>query len=313
MSDTYEDAGVSLDKAELIAQRLKQLTGNRFTGSHDIGLSSIIATIDGVGTKSIIGLELGKVKGLGHDLVNHCVNDLLCAGQSVEPFGFLDYIATDNFEVETVLEIIEGMIEACRANDMRMNVLGGETADMPDIYHHQRYDIVGCALGFADNSQLYPKKELGAGNVAVGFYSTGLHTNGFSLVRRTFSAKDYGLSIDGADSLGDAILEPHKSYYGLVKKLTLGGVNITALAHITGGGISNVDRVLPSGCKLVITENWPVPPIFKVIQDRNSMSLEEMARVFNMGIGMVAFIHGDFNTRLLGNEAQVIGFLERDK
>ena len=312
MSSKYEEAGVSLDKAALIAKRLKGKPGNLFTGKVDIGLSSIIATIDGVGTKSILGLELGQVRGLGLDIVHHCVNDLLCAGQHVSPSAFLDYIATNDFDVEVVLEIIDGMAEACANHGM--NLIGGETADMPDVYFPGQYDIVGCAIGFMDNSTVYPRPALKAGNIAIGLYSNGLHTNGFSLVRKILSREELSRNFPGIGKVSDALLEPHKSYYHIVKKLIEDGLDITAMAHITGGGmIENVARVVPSDCQLVLTEDWPVPPIFNLIQLKGKLSLEEASEIFNMGIGMVCFAEGNFDTTMLGDHGQVIGYLERKK
>jgi phosphoribosylformylglycinamidine cyclo-ligase len=243
----------------------------------------LVASTDGIGTKVRLAAAAGRCEGLGHDIVNHCVNDILVQG--ARPLFFLDYIATDCLEPERAAELVTGMAAACRAAGCAL--LGGETAEMPGVYNTGEFDVAGTVVGVVERAKLLPRPDLQAGDVLIGLRSSGPHTNGYSLIRRALA--DIPLETlfpEIGRPLIEALLAPHRSYLSAIPA----GAPIKALAHITGGGFfENIPRVLPDGLGAVIRrESWPVPPLFRLIQERGHVSEDEMYRVFNMGIGMVA-------------------------
>ncbi len=245
----------------------------------------LVSSIDGVGTKLAIANAFNKHDTIGVDLVNHCVNDILTAG--AEPLFFLDYFATGKLNKETLVDVVRGLSEACRETGCAL--IGGETAEMPGLYKSEDYDLAGCIIGVVEKDKMLTGIGIIPGDALVGLPSSGLHTNGYSLVRKIF-----GQTKDKLDecypelnrSLGEELLIHHRCYLKAVKPfLSI----IKGMAHITGGGLlDNPPRCLPEGVSVEIdTGSWKVPAIFKLIQDKGKVDTDEMYRVFNMGIGMV--------------------------
>ncbi|MCE1254359.1 MAG: phosphoribosylformylglycinamidine cyclo-ligase [Anaerolineae bacterium] len=251
----------------------------------------LIASTDGVGTKVKIAAQYGRHQSIGHDIVNHCIDDILVQG--AVPLFFLDYFASARLEPEVVAGVVSGISAACR--DAGIPLLGGETAEMPGVYQSGEFDLAGTIVGVLERNALLPRiAELQAGDVLVGLSSHSPHTNGYSLIRKIFEGQDLDkIQVEAGLSLLDALLKPHRSYLPLLKPhLNSPDINIKALAHLTGGGfIENIPRVLPEHLNAVIDKNsWQIPPLFKLIQNQGKVAEEEMYRVFNMGIGMVVFL-----------------------
>jgi len=267
----------------------------------------LVSSVDGVGTKLKIACILGRHDTIGIDIVNHCVNDILTCG--AEPLFFLDYIAMGRLVPEQVEAIARGMAQACR--DAGCALIGGETAEMPGLYAGEDYDLVGFIIGVVEKEKIIQGQTIAAGDTIIGLPSGGLHTNGYSLARKVFgetkSALDtYYPELDR--TLGEALLEPHRSYYRQLKPLL---PLIKGMAHITGGGLpGNVPRVLPQGVAAEFhRQAWTAPPIFSLIQQRGDIDRQEMYRVFNMGIGMALICSPDSADQLIEalSEAEVVG------
>lgn len=316
---TYAAAGVNID----IAAKAKELIGKQAKTTHRPEVLSgvgffgglfefkgykqpvLVSSVDGVGTKLKIAIALGRHDTVGIDLVNHCVNDILTCG--AEPLFFLDYIAMGKLVPEQVSDIATGMAQACK--EVGCALIGGETAEMPGLYSGQDYDLVGFVIGVVEKDKIINGRTIEAGDAVVGLPSSGLHTNGYSLVRNIFSigqmSKNYP---ELGRRLGEELLEPHRCYYNQLKpQLSL----VKGMAHITGGGlVDNIPRVLPEGLAVHLDrKSWAVPPIFKLIQDKGNVERGEMFRVFNMGIGMVIICAPDNVSGLIGqlSEDSVIG------
>ncbi len=250
----------------------------------------LVASTDGVGTKVRLAAQAGRYDGIGHDIVNHCINDILVQG--ARPLFFLDYIASSRLDPELVAAVVGGMAAACRAAGCAL--LGGETAEMPGVYADGEFDVVGTVVGLVDRAASLPRGDLAAGDVIVGLASSGPHTNGYSLIRRVFD----GVALDHIFPelglpLADALLAPHRSYLPLLGPLLAQpGSPIKALVHLTGGAyVENVPRVLPDDLQAVIRMgSWPVPPLFELIRERGQIDLAEMHRVFNLGLGMLVIV-----------------------
>jgi phosphoribosylaminoimidazole synthetase len=246
----------------------------------------LVASTDGVGTKVKLAAAARRYRSIGHDIVNHCVNDILVQG--ARPLFFLDYFATSKLNPEITAEVVTGIAEAC--TEAGMALLGGETAEMPGVFAEGEFDVAGTIVGVVERSRIRPEPDLGPGDVILGLASSGPHTNGYSLIRKVFE----GVPLETVFPelgvpLADALLAPHRSYLNvLYPHLKL----VKALAHLTGGGfIENIPRVLPAGVDAAIrADSWPVPALFRLIQQRGGISVEEMVRVFNMGIGMVIIV-----------------------
>ena len=254
----------------------------------------LVASTDGVGTKVALAAEAHRLEGVGRDLVNHCVNDVLV--QNARPLFFLDYVASSKLVPTDVADIVAGMSAACRENGCAL--LGGETAEMPGVYHDGHIDLAGTLIGCAERGQLLPRVGVGPGDMLIGLGSSGPHTNGYSLLRQIFA----GLPLEAQPApldrpLGDALLEPHRSYLPVLAPVLDGamGHKVKALIHITGGGLQeNVPRVLPAGCGAEIQLGaWPVPPLFQLIRDVSGLDAEELHRTLNMGIGMIVVVAPD--------------------
>lgn len=304
---TYRQAGVDIEKGEKFSQWIKKKITS-FTGAQVLpakggfaGLYSLdrfpyqhpvlVATTDGVGTKLKIAQKFHQHHTVGIDLVAMCVNDLLTQG--ARPLFFLDYLATGKLSLSVGKEIVSGIIEGCKKAECTL--LGGETAEMPSFYRKGEYDLVGFAVGIVEKGNLDTASEIKPGDKIIGLPSSGLHSNGFSLVRKIFFQKEsYGLTDrikTLGRTLGEELLEPTRIYTHSILYLS-SRFKIKGIAHITGGGlVRNICRILPSGCKAQIYQgSWEPHPIFKFIQEEGSISEKEMFGVFNMGMGMVLII-----------------------
>jgi phosphoribosylformylglycinamidine cyclo-ligase len=321
MSDLYTKAGVDIDAAarakRLISQlaqgtlRPEVLSGVGFFGGlfefKGYRQPVLVSSVDGVGTKLKIASALDKHDSVGIDIVNHCVNDILTCG--AEPLFFLDYVAMGKLGPERVAAIAQGLAQACR--EVGCALIGGETAEMPGLYAGEDYDLVGFIVGVVERGDIIKGEKIAVGDSIIGLASSGLHTNGYSLVRKIFGEKRKALSEYYpalGRTLGEELLEPHRSYYRELKPLL---PLVKGIAHITGGGlIDNVPRILPSGLMARFnSQAWTVPPIFRLIQERGEVDRGEMYRVFNMGVGMVVVCSPD-NVNQLNQalpEARVIG------
>ena len=246
----------------------------------------LVASTDGVGTKVELAARLGRVRGVGADIVNHCIDDVLV--QAATPLFFLDYIAASTLDADMVVEIVGGIAQACA--DAGCALLGGETAEMPGVYAPGAFDIAGTIVGVVERSALLPRDDLGVGDVLVGIASSGPHTNGYSLLRRLFQWMPMEVTPAGMDRpLGEALLEPHRSYLDVLRPVLATGL-VKALAHITGGGlVENIPRVLPDGVDaLVELGSWPEPPLFRLVRElATALDDHELHRTLNMGVGMV--------------------------
>ncbi|MDP3047360.1 MAG: phosphoribosylformylglycinamidine cyclo-ligase [Chloroflexota bacterium] len=303
----YASAGVSIAAGnravELMRDAIRSTYGPQvlagigsFGGLFDAsGLSSmdspvLVASSDGVGTKVRLAAQAGRYESLGHDLVNHCVNDILVQG--ARPLFFLDYVAAARLEPEKVAALVAGCATACKQAGCAL--LGGETAEMPGVYADGEFDLAGTIVGVVERRRILPRKDIQPGDVLVGLASSGPHTNGYSLIRKVFAS----IRLDTVfpelgTSLADALLAPHRSYLGLLTPLLQKNPSpIKGLIHLTGGGfIENIPRILPTGCGAVIhRDSWPLPPLFDLIQRRGRVDKDEMYQVFNMGIGMIAIV-----------------------
>ncbi|HKC58040.1 MAG TPA: phosphoribosylformylglycinamidine cyclo-ligase [Vicinamibacterales bacterium] len=327
----YKASGVDIDAGNETVRRIRGLARSTFTSGvlSEIGSFGglfrlqpgqyrdlvLVASADGVGTKLKVAFLAQRHDTIGRDLVNHCVNDILVQG--AEPLFFLDYLATGQLTPAVAESIVGGIACACR--DAGCALLGGETAEMPGFYRDGEYDVAGFIVGAVDRPQLITGRTIAVGDVLVGVPSSGLHTNGYSLARRVVFDR-LRLDVDSyvpelSRTVGDALLEPHRSYLPIVKPLLDGG-RIKGMAHITGGGITdNLPRVLPHGTAAVVdTSAWEVPPIFTWLQRGGDIPRDDMLRTFNMGIGLIAVTGRDHAEALIdemaargGRDARVIG------
>lgn len=269
----------------------------------------LVTSIDGVGTKLKVASMMNKHDTIGSDLVNHCIDDIAVLG--AEPLFFLDYLGTSSLSQDTFSQILSGMTQACAAS--KCALIGGETAQMPGLYHGDDYDLVGTIIGIVDKKKMITGKKIKAGDVVVGLPSSGLHTNGFSLAR-SILFKDLKLNVNSAlpgsdQSIGEALLATHVNYQPLLKKLSK-SVTLKGLAHITGGGfVDNIPRILPKNVNVEIQAGtWKMPPIFEFLRDNSGVSPEELHHVFNMGIGMVAIVSAKDAVKILDKtKAWIIG------
>ncbi len=273
----------------------------------------LVSSVDGVGTKLKIASALGKHDTVGIDIVNHSINDIFTCG--AEPLFFLDYIAMGKLVPETVEAIARGLVQACR--EAGCALIGGETAEMPGLYAAGDYDLAGFIIGVVEKDSIIMGKSIAAGDAILGLPSSGLHTNGYSLARKIFGETAPALNKfypELGRTIGEALLEPHRSYYKLLKPLL---PHIKGLAHITGGGlIGNVPRVLPEGVAARFdSQTWAVPPLFQLIQQSGSVDQQEMYHVFNMGIGMAIICSPEDVSHLRGQlpEAKIIGEVVKQK
>ena len=322
MESQYAASGVNIDAGNRAVELMKDAVRATYTDSVLAGIGSfgglfdvsalkqmdhpvLVASTDGVGTKVKLAASAGRFGGIGHDIVNHCINDILVQG--AKPLFFMDYFATSKLKPEQTAEVVTGIAEACK--EAGMALLGGETAEMPGVYQPNEFDVAGTIVGVLERDHILPRSSLQEGDVLIGLKSSGPHTNGYSLIRKIF--EDTLLD----DSLAHALLAPHRSYFNvLYPRLS----KVKALVHITGGGfIENIPRVLPKNLSAMIHLNsWSVPDLWNSIQQRGNISIEEMYRVFNMGIGMIAIVDrsevSDFQSSI-SEPTFVIGELVKDQ
>ena len=301
-AEFYRRAGVDLAAAEAAKARIAELVrGTRTAASlgavgafgglvrvpADVPKPVLVASTDGVGTKVLVAIRAGRHDTVGEDLVNHCVNDILVHG--ARPLGFLDYFASGRLDPQVAAEVVSGVARGCRAHGMPL--VGGETAEMPDVYRPGEYDLAGTIVGVVGEDEALHGDRVRAGDVLVGYAASGFHTNGYSLLRRVVFG-DLALGLDdpfpGTDrTVADVLLAVHRSYVAAVWPVR---ARVHALAHVTGGGIpGNLVRVLPAGVDAAVRDGaWPVPAPFAVVQRAGGVGDEEMRRVFNLGVGMIA-------------------------
>ena len=300
----YKASGVDIEAGNETVRRIRGLARSTFTAGvlSDIGSFGglfrlepgryrepvLVSSADGVGTKLRVAFLAERHETVGIDLVNHCVNDILVQG--AEPLFFLDYFGTGRLSPTVAESVVTGMARACRENHCAL--LGGETAEMPGFYADGEYDIAGFIVGVVERERLLTGKTIAQGDVLIGVPSSGLHTNGYSLARRIVF-DHLKLTVDSlvpelGRTIGEALLEPHRSYLEAIKPLLASG-RIKGMAHITGGGITdNLPRVLPGGtAALVRTSAWTVPRLFTWLQENGRVPASDMMRTFNMGVGLV--------------------------
>lgn len=303
---SYKDAGVDIDAGDALVERIKGVA--RKTARREVlgGLGGfgalceipagyrqpvLVSGTDGVGTKLKLALELNRHESIGIDLVAMCVNDLVVTG--AEPLFFLDYYATGHLNVDTAATVVTGIGEGCL--QAGCSLVGGETAEMPGMYEGEDYDLAGFAVGVVEKADIIDGSKVKAGDVLVGIASSGVHSNGYSLVRKILdvSKADLKGSI-GGKPLADVLMAPTRIYIKPLLAL-IKAMPVHALAHITGGGLpGNLPRVLPEGCDAVINEgSWTWPPVFQWLQDNGGVERSEMYRTFNCGVGMVIVVPAD--------------------
>ena len=313
-ASAYAAAGVDVDANDRLIPRYRDLahTATRPEQLGDVGAFSglfelsgserpvLAASTDGVGTKVMLASLAGRLEGVGHDLVNHCVNDILCVGAA--PLFFLDYLAANELSEDDKVAVVSGVAAACRESGIAL--LGGETADMPDLYPAGHFDLAGTIVGVVERGREITGASIAAGDVVVGLPSNGLHTNGYSLARQAFALRpedgswaDRQTRLDRFEpdldeKLADALLRPHVSYWPALRGCL---DRIKGIAHITGGGIAgNIERVLPDDVRVLLDSScWAEPPVFELIRNRAELSTAEMYRVFNMGLGMAVVVSAE--------------------
>jgi len=310
MTDLYSEAGVNIKKGSEVVSRIKGHVASTHTKAvlKNIGsfgglfeLTDIIKkyknpvlvqSIDGVGTKLSIAKMMKKYDTVGEDIVNHSCNDILAMG--ARPLTFLDYVANEKLDPEVMEQIVKGMAKTCKENGVAL--IGGETAEMPGTYAKGEHDIAGCITGIVEKNKIITGEKIKQGDIILGFPSSGLHTNGYSLARALLfkkakhTVKTRGVSFD--KTIGESLLKVHTNYYKPIFSLLNNGVEIRGIAHITGGGfIENIPRVLPNNLDAEIQkDSWPMLPIFPYLQKIGKVSEGEMYRVFNMSIGLVIIV-----------------------
>ncbi len=327
---TYHGAGVNIDSGNLLVERIKPLAARTrrpemlnhlggFGALFEIPLTRyknpvLVSSTDGVGTKLKLAQTYGKHNGIGIDLVAMCVNDIITSG--AEPLFFLDYYATAQLDVDKTTEVVAGISKGCELAGAAL--VGGETAEMPGMYHQGDYDLAGFCVGIVEKTAIIDGSQIQAGDALIGIASSGVHSNGYSLVRQILERLPFSLEkeFDGR-SLGEVLLEPTriyvKSLLQLIQKMPVHG-----LAHITGGGLlENVPRILPTGlCANIQTQNWIRPSIFDWLQEQGNISNREMYRTFNCGIGMVICVaqknleNALLELKKMGETAWAIGNIE---
>ncbi len=309
MARTYREAGVDVEEAARAVERIGRAAASTLNPAVLGGVGGfgsllrldpsshpdpvLVSSTDGVGTKLKVAIGLGRHDTIGVDLVNACLNDIVVTG--ADPLFFLDYLALGDLQADVVEEIVGGVAAGCVAAGMPL--VGGETAELPDLYHDGDYDLAGFVVGIVARDDIIDGSRALPGDALLGLPSTGLHTNGYSLARRVLPQATWHRPLgDTGATVGDALLAPHRSYLDerrrLRRALRDAGGDIVAMAHITGGGWEgNIPRTLPAGLGVEVdTGSWPVPPIFSLIQARGDIANAEMVRAFNVGIGMTAVV-----------------------
>ncbi|MEZ4864485.1 MAG: phosphoribosylformylglycinamidine cyclo-ligase [Caldilineaceae bacterium] len=297
----YQKAGVNIDAGQRAVDLMKEAVRATYTDNvlADVGSFGglfalrhlppnpvLVASTDGVGTKVKLAAQSGRWQGIGHDIVNHCVNDILV--QNARPLFFLDYVATSKLIPEAVAAVVMGIAEACRA--VGCALLGGETAEMPGVYMEGAFDLAGTVVGLVDRGHLLPQPNaMKAGDLLIGLPSSGPHTNGYSLIRQIIAELNWTAQLADGQPLIDALLAPHRCYLTDIERLQQANIPLHGMAHITGGGFyENIPRILPPQFQAQIDlAQWERPPLFQALVEWGDIDTHEAYRVFNMGIGMV--------------------------
>lgn len=303
---TYKEAGVDVEAGDEAVDRIRPMVRETFTtgvladigafGSFfeldldDVDQPVLVSSIDGVGTKVKVAARAERYDTVGQDLVNHCVNDIAVCG--AQPLYFLDYVGTGTLDPGVAEEVVRGFTTACRENECAL--VGGEMAEMPDVYGDGDFDLVGTVVGLVDKAKIVNGETVAPGDVLLGLPSTGIHTNGYTLARTVlfdeFDVADTPDAMEG-ETIGEALLRVHRSYLEAIQVLVEADL-AQGLVHVTGGGLpGNLRRVLPEGCRAdVAYDSWERPPIFDLIQDRGNVPESDMRQTFNLGIGLVAIV-----------------------
>jgi phosphoribosylformylglycinamidine cyclo-ligase len=297
----YRSAGVDIDASDSAKDRIKAIVESTFTSGvlgafggfggmfkvpTDVRNPVLVSSADGVGTKIKVAIEAGRHDTIGHDLVNHCTNDILAQGAF--PLFFLDYVAFGKLEPAVVEQVVRGVAAGCRENNCAL--VGGETAEMPGLYTPPDYDLAGFIVGCVSEDNVLGSQRVKNGDVLIGFESSGLHTNGYSLARKIVNERlklaPESAFPDSDGSVADVLLAVHRSYLSAIHPVV---EQVHALAHITGGGLpGNMNRMLPPGLDCVVDmASWEIPPLFRVLESAGGVPRDEMFRAFNMGVGMV--------------------------
>ena len=315
---TYKDAGVDIDSAEETIRSIASIVQStnspgvisgigQFGGMfeipiHDYEKPVLVSSMDGVGTKLKVAIMMARFDSIGEDLVNHCINDILTSG--AKPLYFLDYLALGKLDAKIVIEMVTGMAKACKQSSCAL--IGGETAEMPDLYQPGDFDIAGTIVGIVEKSKIIDGSKIEKGDVVIGLVSNGLHTNGYSLARKILFGHAAGKTIhdryEGIEgTIGEELLRIHKNYFTVVSSI-LDNHDIHGMAHITGGGIvGNTKRILPRGTTLKINwTSWQRPQIFKLLQKLGNVPEDDMRRTFNLGIGYVLVVANNEIDRVVG-------------
>lgn len=329
-SSKYSEAGVDIDKGNAFISRIKALVAEThsrgvisdiggFSGLFAIGNAGfddpvLIASTDGVGTKLTVAKLCNKHDTIGIDLVAMCVNDVIVSG--AKPLFFLDYFASSSLDLDVATDVVKGIADGCKM--AKCSLIGGETAEMPGLYRPSDYDLAGFVVGICERNSIIDGSDVRVGNKIIGLASSGLHSNGYSLVRKIFF-EELGLTVDDrieelGCTVGEELLKPTRIYVESVLKVVR-NFKINGLIHNTGGGfIDNVPRVLPDSCKAVIYRgSWQIPPVFGFLETRGNIPEAEMYRTFNMGIGLMALVDDDQledvmqQFRAMGETVSVIG------
>jgi phosphoribosylformylglycinamidine cyclo-ligase len=327
----YKNSGVDIKSGERAVNLIKPFAKRTFNKNVITELGSfgalyrlnlrkwhnpiLVSSTDGVGTKILLAKMAKKYNTIGQDLVNHCVNDILTQGAT--PLFFLDYIGVGVLNLKNIAKIVKGLAKACQKNEMAL--IGGEMAEMPSLYQPEDFDLVGTIVGCVEEDKIITGKHIREGDIVLGFPSTGLHTNGYSLARKIILEKLH-LKIDSFISelnmrADEAFLSIHKSYLSTLRDVIHAG-KIKGLAHITGGGIpGNLKRIIPDRLTAVIDANsWKIPKIFTFLQQAGNVDVKEMFNVFNMGIGMIAVVDKDDAGQIISQtDGFKIGIIERGK
>ncbi len=303
---TYKEAGVDVEAGDETVDRIRSTVRETFTPGvlADIGAFGsffepdlddmeqpvLVSSIDGVGTKLKVAARAERYDTVGQDLVNHCVNDIAVCG--AEPLYFLDYYGVGNLDPTTAEAVVEGFARACQQNDCAL--VGGEIAEMPDVYGEDEFDLVGSIVGVVDKAKIMEGDDVAPGDVLLGLPSTGIHTNGYTLARTVlfdeYTVDDRPPEL-GGESVGEALLRVHRSYLRPIQVLLEADL-AQGLAHVTGGGLpGNLQRVMPDGCEAVVDyDSWDRPPLFSLIQSEGDVPEVDMRRTFNLGVGLVTLV-----------------------
>lgn len=326
----YKDVGVDVERGYAAVKKIKEIVSETFNESvlteiGDFGASYalpgknsdtiLVSGTDGVGTKLKIAFAANQHDTIGIDCVAMCVNDILCSG--ARPLFFLDYLATGKIDPDQIASIVSGIAEGCKQSGAAL--IGGETAEMPGFYANGEYDLAGFAVGIVEKSRLISKKNVQEGDAIIGLASSGIHSNGYSLVRKIFSSGDYNKNISG-EKIIDILLKPTRIYVSVIQDL-INNCSVQSMAHITGGGFyENIPRALPDDLGAEININsWKIPAIFAAIEKKANLQRRDMFSTFNMGIGFVVIVKPEMKNKALeflnrnNEKAYLIGTVKKKK